>query len=117
MTEGADEWECDMAETYGIVDVDSVPLRKLALLSAGLRDDSRIKMKLYGANVSLMTQLTAAMLDKLSWLCWSKTQDAAAGRNRPKSIYKALTKVGERHEQREIVLCSCEEFYKRWNEE
>ena len=37
---------CDLAETYNIYDLNSVPLMLLATLSAGLHDDSRIKMKL-----------------------------------------------------------------------
>ena len=41
---------CDLAETYHIYDMRSLPLQTVATLSAGLRDDSRIKMKAGGVN-------------------------------------------------------------------
>lgn len=39
---------CDMAETYHIFDVWSVPVPMFATLACGLRSNSRIKMKLAG---------------------------------------------------------------------
>lgn len=39
---------CDMAETYHLLDLRSLPVRLLATLAAGLRDDSRIRMKMLG---------------------------------------------------------------------
>lgn len=66
-------WECDMAETYGVLDVDSIPLRKLATLSAGLREDSRIKMKLTGMRVSFAEYMQALIYDEVAWLKWSHT--------------------------------------------
>ena len=38
-----DELTCDMAETYGIFDIKRVPVKLLATLAVGLRDDSRVK--------------------------------------------------------------------------
>lgn len=40
---------CDLAETYHLFDLDSVPLMTLAALCAGLHADSRIKLRLMGA--------------------------------------------------------------------
>lgn len=40
---------CDMAETYHIYDVRALPVKMLATLACGLRDDSRIKLKITGA--------------------------------------------------------------------
>lgn len=118
LIEDADAWECDMAETYGLFDIDSIPLRKLALLSAGLRDDSRIKMKMSGENMPLTDQLLALAVDRLSWLKWSRTQAAQEGQSPPASIYQALMIRKEpAKEQTEIVLTSREDFYKRWNSE
>lgn len=37
---------CDLAETYHLFDLYAVSLETLATLCAGLRDDSRIKMKM-----------------------------------------------------------------------
>lgn len=39
---------CDMAETYHIYDMRALPVATLATLACGLRDDSRIKLKLAG---------------------------------------------------------------------
>ena len=82
---------CDMAETYGILDIYSVPAELLATFAVGLRGDSRIKMKLAGARVSPEILLIAGAVDRLSLLVWAQTEDARQGRNRPKSIVKALT--------------------------
>ncbi len=117
LEEDEQAWECDMAETYGLIDIESIPLRKLATLSAGLPDSSRIKLKMSGMQVSLEVQLMALMIDKLSVLVWAKTKDAQDGKNYPKSIYEALSKVSEPKAEREYVLTTSEEFYKRWYEE
>lgn len=41
---------CDMAETYHILDYKALPVDLLAVLASGLRDNSRIKMKIAGFN-------------------------------------------------------------------
>ena len=33
---------CDLAETYGVLDMDALPAHLVATLAAGLREDSRI---------------------------------------------------------------------------
>ena len=37
---------CDMAETYHIYDLRSLPVKTIAILAVGLRSDSRVKMKM-----------------------------------------------------------------------
>ena len=59
---------CDLAETYHIFDYRSLPVKLVATLSAGLRDDSRIKLKAAGSPVSLETIILAAIADNLSML-------------------------------------------------
>lgn len=81
---------CDLAETYGIYDWRSLPVRTVATLSAGLRDDSRIMMKLSGQTVSARDQLLAGIFDHVALIMWSKTKDAEHNRNRPKSILMAM---------------------------
>lgn len=39
---------CDMAETYHVMDIWALPVDVLATLASGLRENSRIKMKLAG---------------------------------------------------------------------
>lgn len=82
---------CDFAETYGVLDMRALPVQTAAVLAAGLRDDSRIKMKLSGIAVQPEVLLLAAAVDRLSFLAWSKTEDAETGENHPGSIVDLLT--------------------------
>lgn len=59
---------CDLAETYQIYDYRSLPVQLAATLSAGLRDESRIKLKAAGLPVSLETIILAAIADNLTML-------------------------------------------------
>lgn len=81
---------CDLAETYRIMDWRALPVRTVATLAVGLSEDSRVKMRLTGAKAPSSTLLTAAMIDRLSVLCWGQTKDAQHGRNRPKMLLDML---------------------------
>jgi len=92
---------------YHIYDYTQLPVKLLATLAAGLREDSRSAMSVSGMRVSPKDLLMAAAVDRLSLLVWSKTKDAEKGRKRPKSIVEALTK----EEKKEIMtFASAEEF-------
>lgn len=99
---------CDLAETYGIFDYRTLSAGLLATLCCGLRENSRIKMKLLGMKVPMETILLASAVDKLSFLVWSKTKDAEAGRNRPDSIVGILT--GHADERDILSFATAEEF-------
>ena len=101
---------CDLAETYRIFDMKAVPVNTLARLACGLRDDSRIKMKLSGSTVSFDILLGVAILDELRWLHWSKTKDAEKGRNVPKSLLDTV--INKKNESELTVFESAEEFEK-----
>lgn len=94
---------CDLAETYHIYDWRKLPVRFVATLAYGLSDDSRIKRKMSGNKVSIDTQLRALILDGISLLVWSKTEDAENGRNQPKSYYEFLMGKEESNEGFESV--------------
>jgi len=81
---------CDLAETYHIYDYRQLPPSKVAIFAIGLKDDSRIKMKLSGSKVSLETLLLAGIVDRLNILIWQNTEDGAKGRNRPKPILDVI---------------------------
>ena len=83
---------CDLAETYHIYNYRQLPPSTVAVFSIGLRDDSRIKMKLGGAKVSPNILLLSGIVDRLNLLLWTKTKDAEKGRNKPKSILDELYK-------------------------
>ena len=87
-----DALACDLAETYGIYDYEELPLDKVALFAVGLREDSRIKQKISGVELSLTNYLLAAAVDRLTILAYSKTKDAAKGNNRPELILSKLVK-------------------------
>lgn len=81
---------CDLAEVYRIYDYKSLPCSKVAIFSCGLRNESRIKMKLQGENYSSLEKLVALAVDHLALLVWSKTKDGEKGTNRPKSIFEQM---------------------------
>lgn len=81
---------CDLAETYGIFDLRALPATVLATLSVGLRDNSRIKMRLSGEKIPRSELLLAAAVDRLSLLVWFMSEDGQNGTNRPTSILDIL---------------------------
>lgn len=82
---------CDLAETYHVLNYRELPLRTLACLAGGLRDDSRIRMKLAGQPIRMDSMLLAVMADQLQMLWWAKTTDGQKNVNRPKSLLNILT--------------------------
>lgn len=58
---------CDLAETYGVFDYRSLPVRTVATLSVGLREDSRIKTKMRGGKAENDTDvLIGLVFDRLA---------------------------------------------------
>ena len=81
---------CDLAETYQIYDYRQLPPTRVAVFALGLKDSSRIKIKLSGQKVPLETILLAGIVDRLSILVWGKTEDGQKGRNKPAMMTDAL---------------------------
>lgn len=54
---------CDFAETYGLFDYRGLSPLKAAVLSCGLRENSRIKMKLANAKLTIEQTLLAVIAD------------------------------------------------------
>lgn len=81
---------CDLAETYGIFDYQALPVPLLATLASGLREHSRIKMKMLGQKVPRAELLLAAAVDRLSVLCWRQTEDGRSGLNFPAMVLDTL---------------------------
>lgn len=102
---------CDLAETYHIYDYESLPLSRVAIFAVGLRENSRIKMKMNGLNYTLEETLLASIVDKVSLLLWTKTKDAEKGINRPKSLLSQM--LGEEENGENEVFNSSEDFEKR----
>lgn len=81
---------CDLAETYHIYDYRQLPPSRVAVFAIGLKDNSRIKMKLSHQKATLETILLAGIVDRLSILVWGKTEDGQKGRNKPAMMTDAL---------------------------
>jgi hypothetical protein len=107
-----DDLICDLAETYHILHYRELSPDLVATLCFGLRDDSRVKMRVSGAKITLEQSLLARMADDLSFQSWAKTKDGQKGRNRPPSILKTLLE-DKKEEENEIFLTS-EDFDKAW---
>lgn len=101
---------CDFADTYHIYDYKSLPIKRVAIFAVGLRDDSRIKLKISGVKQSLGTLLLAAIVDRLSLLLWSKTTNGQKGLKKPDSILEKLN--GSEKESEVIGFVSGEDFEK-----
>ena len=105
-------WICDLAETYHLYDWRSLPLSTVAALSAGLRDNSRIKKKIRGDGLPDTDNLLGQILDMLIYFAWS-----AGGYG---DIDKAPSIFGDYAEERETAgnvakYSSAEEFESAWN--
>lgn len=108
ITTDEDALICDLAETYQIYDYKSLPLQRVAIFCIGLRDDSRIKMKLSGCKYSINTMLLASATDYLALLYWAQTKDAQQGLNRPSSVLDILLERQEDGDK--VIFNTAEEF-------
>lgn len=68
IAQGEQELICDLAETYQIYNYRAMPVRLVATLSAGLRDNSRIMMKMRGEKYPRELTTLAMMVDRLTIL-------------------------------------------------
>ena len=116
MTLDEDALICDLAETYHIYDYRSLPLRTVATLAAGLRDNSRIKLKASGTPVAVETLLLASISDRVEAFRYGFTKEAESGKQ-PISLVSQL--LGEKPAEKEnksgaMTFNSAEEFRKAY---
>ena len=107
-----DELICDFAEVYHIYDYRALPADYTATLCAGLRESSRVMMKVSGGKINLMQTLLARAVDELAFQSWAKTRDGQKNRNRPKSVLEALTQ--DQKEPENEAFDSPEAFHAMW---
>jgi hypothetical protein len=81
---------CDLAEVYHIYNYEVYEPSFIAVLVAGLREDSRSKMLLSGAKFSVDQALKMMIVDYLRLIVWMKTRDGAKNRNKPKSLFEEI---------------------------
>lgn len=83
---------CDFAETYHIYNWRSLPARTAATLAAGLRDTSRIHLKMAGMTCSFDRLLLAGVFDAVRVANWQRTKDGQTGRSKPEMVASKLLK-------------------------
>lgn len=105
---------CDMAETYGILNIKGLPVQKLATLVLGLRDNSRTKIMISGTKADAQTILLASILDAVALLVWFGSKDGQNGINRPKSV---LNVIMGREEQGQYKTFATVEDFERYRQE
>lgn len=96
---------CDLAETYHIYDYRSHPLRLIATLSAGLRDNSRIKLLAADSMVPQDTLLLAMIADRIELFRYSFADKSS---ERPALLTEKL--LGEDKSKQAIGFDSPKEF-------
>lgn len=94
---------CDLAETYHIYSLASLPLLTVATLVCGLRANSRIKQKLRNENYTTEEILLMNIADLLSIQCWQSSKE---GTPKPKLLAETLIEK----ESENIIFDSADEF-------
>ena len=84
--------------------------QQISLFLFGLRDESRLKMKLANRKVSDQKILLSIIADNLNLLLWSKTKDGQRNRHRPKSIFNTFINIEQKEEYK--VFYDSHEFMK-----
>lgn len=113
MTECEDELICDLAETYHVMDYRELSPLLAATLCVGLREDSRVKMRISEQKISMDRILLMRMVDELAFLSWTKTKDANKGKNRPESILQKVLQP-KRKSEAQMAFESAEAFENAW---
>lgn len=106
---------CDFAETYHIYDLYQYPCDYVATLAAGLRNNSRIMVKLSGLRITPELFTMCDIADSLRILRWWKTKDGQKGRNMPPMLQDVFSGETEKDENEELRgFKSGEDFMNEW---
>lgn len=105
---------CDLAETYGVLDYRVLPAKMLATLATGLREDSRIKMRLSGRNVTREETLLAAAVDRLTNIAWLLGAVCPMRPDPPKSVLKVLLGQEDGATVKKVGFDTPEEYEAEW---
>lgn len=101
---------CDFAETYHVYDLQSLPVRTAAFFACGLRESSRIRMKISGYKVPMDTLIAAKISDVLSLMLWSQSEK---GTPKPQGLLEQfLSETTDKAESEEMSFESGSAFEK-----
>lgn len=116
MTTDGDSLACDLAETYQIYDLRQFTPRRIAVFACGLRDDSRIKLKISGQPVASDTWLLASIADSVNVLIWQLSGNEDIPRPALYTEMLSGKQIISKEPDSEIVgFDSGEEFLIAWN--
>ncbi|WP_448861695.1 DUF5361 domain-containing protein [Dorea sp.] len=105
---------CDLAETYHIYDYRSLPLHMVGIFACGLREDSRIMMKVMGVKVNTIQTLLALIADNTRLIAWLQSSDGEKGINRPKLLLAMMSE--EKYSENNIeTFENGQQFDDEWN--
>lgn len=104
---------CDFAEFYHIYNIYDYPVDYIATLAIGLRDNSRIKTKLYGLRIDLTSLFLAHIVDNTAIIAYLNSKEGLTGKNRPKSMVEIFFNDKKKNEEAQ-EFNSGEEFDKEW---
>lgn len=105
--------ECDLAETYHIYNYRELPLKKVALFSVGLRENSRIKLRISNQKYMLSDLLLANAVDRLSLLIWIVT---GAKKNKQPDLITPKMSIENCKDDSTMVFTSGEDFERKRKE-
>lgn len=110
-----DDLYCDLMETYGILEPETVAIPKLAVLAWGLRDNARIKMRIAGRRLTTEQTIMAGIYDRLTEWVWAHTDEARnGGTGKPKSILEVLEGSHQEQENGVQTYATGEDFDSAW---
>ncbi len=105
---------CDLAETYHIYEYRSLPLHMVGIFACGLREDSRIMMKVMGVKVNTIQTLLALIADNTRLIAWLQSSDGEKGINRPKPLLAMMSE--EKYSENNIeTFENGQQFDDEWN--
>lgn len=99
---------CDMAETYHVFDIWALPVSLLAVLASGLRENSRIKMKIAGVNYIPLETVVPQGVDYLRMILKSLIGDKKKEKYLSELLFE---KPASNHT---VGFHSGEDFLKEW---
>ena len=100
---------CDFAQYYHVYDYKELRPSLAATLAMGLPEESRVKRKFTGVNLTLDQMLLSLILDDFNLFLWSRRKHKGI---KPKSIFKMLTTPEKPKE--ELMSFSSAEAYEAW---
>lgn len=107
---------CDFAETYHIYNWRSLPVRTAATLAAGLRDTSRIHLKMAGMPCSFERLLLAGVFDAARVANWQRTKDGQTGRSKPEMVVRQILKSGQKNDEQAVEAFTDGDAFKQARE-